>query len=73
MRQGQAFSDPYYIYILVKEIDSGETTVIAFPNGGDWAAFSEQDSIFFELEGEIDGLNKYLKGSPSTEIKRSHP
>ncbi len=35
MSRGQAYSDQYYIYILAKDIDTGEVIIVAFPNGGD--------------------------------------
>ena len=70
MSRGQAFSDPMYIYILSKDIDTGEVIVVAFPNGGDWHVFSQEDSLYMEMEEDINDLQKYLKKRGSTEIKK---
>ena len=71
MRKGQAFSDHQYIYIVVKTIDTGEVTYIAFPNGGDWVAEPARAPFLDALDEEFKNLEDYLrsKGS-STEIKK---
>ena len=71
MRTGQAFSDHQYIYLVVKDLDTGEVTYIAFPNGGNWHQ-KGIDPFIEELEKEFKNLEDYLKSNPSEEIKRNY-
>ena len=70
MRKGQAFSDHQYIYIVVKTIDTGEVTYIAFPNGGDWVAQTPKDPFLEALDEEFKNLEDYLRSKDSQEIKK---
>ncbi len=70
MRKGQAFSDHQYIYISVKDLDTGEVVYIAFPNGGDWVAEPEKDEFLDAMEEEFKNLEDYLRSREGTEIKR---
>ena len=70
MTRGQSYSDPAYIYILVRDSNTGDVIVMAFPNGGDWHAFSKEDSLYMEMEEDINDLQKYLEKKGSTEIKK---
>ena len=70
MRKGQAFSDHQYIYISVKDLDTGELVYIAFPNGGDWVAEPEKDEFLDAMEEEFKNLEEYLRSKQGTEIKK---
>ena len=70
MRKGQAFSDHQYIYISVKDLDTGEVIYIAFPNGGDWVADTKKDPFLEELDKEFKNLEDYLRSKDSQEIKK---
>ena len=70
MSKGKAFSDQMFIYIAVKELESGEVTYIAFPNGGDWVASTPKDPFLEALDEEFKNLEDYLRSQGSTEIKK---
>ena len=70
MRKGQAFTDHQYIYLVVKTIDTGEITYIAFPNGGDWVAEPKKDPFLDALDEEFKNLEEYLRLKQGTEIKK---
>ena len=70
MRKGQAFSDHQYIYISVKDLDTGEVIYIAFPNGGDWVAEPEKDPFLDALDEEFKNLEEYLRSQGSTSIEK---
>ena len=70
MRTGQSFSDHQYIYLVVKTIDTGEITYIAFPNGGDWVAEPKKDPFLDALDEEFKNLEEYLRSKQGTEIKK---
>ena len=70
MRTGQSFSDHQYIYLVVKTIDTGEITYIAFPNGGDWVAEQKKDPFLDALDEEFKNLEEYLRSKQGTEIKK---
>ena len=70
MRTGQSFSDHQYIYLVVKTIDTGEITYIAFPNGGDWIAPTPKDPFLDALDEEFKNLEEYLRSIQGTEIKK---
>ena len=70
MRTGQSFSDHQYIYLVVKTIDTGEITYIAFPNGGDWIAPKPKDPFLDALDEEFKNLEEYLRSKQGTEIKK---
>ena len=70
MRTGQSFSDHQYIYLVVKTIDTGEISYIAFPNGGDWIAPTPKDPFLDALDEEFKNLEEYLKSIQGTEIKK---
>ena len=70
MRTGQAFSDHRYIYLVVKELETGEVTYIAFPNGGDWVAEPARDPFLDALDEEFKNLEEYLRSKQGTEIKK---
>ena len=70
MTKGQAFSDHQYIYIVVKDLETGEVIYIAFPNGGDWVAEPKKDPFLEALDEEFKNLEDYLKSKGSTEIKK---
>ena len=70
MRTGQAFSDHQYIYLVVKALETGEVTYIAFPNGGDWVAEPEKDEFLEALDEEFKNLEEYLRSKQGTEIKK---
>ena len=70
MRKGQAFTDHQYIYISVKDLDTGELVYIAFPNGGDWVAEPEKDEFLDALDEEFKNLEEYLRSKQGTEIKK---
>ncbi len=72
MSKGKSFSDGMYNYLMVQDLDTKEIIYIAFPNGGDWVAFSKQDSVYLEMEEEINDLQKYLEKKSSQEIKRKY-
>ena len=70
MRKGTAFTDHQYIYIAVKDLDTGELVYIAFPNGGDWVAEPEKDEFLDAMEEEFKNLEEYLRSKQGTEIKK---
>ena len=70
MTKGQAFSDQMYIYIVVKDADTGDVIYIAFPNGGDWVAEPAKDPFLDALDEEFKNLEDYLRSKGSTEIKK---
>ena len=70
MRKGQAFTDHQYIYISVKDLDTGELIYIAFPNGGDWVADTPKDPFLEALDEEFKNLEDYLRSKDSQEIKK---
>ena len=70
MSKGQSFSDQMFIYIAVKELESGEVTYIAFPNGGDWVASTPKDPFLEALDEEFKNLEDYLRSQESQEIKK---
>ena len=70
MRKGQAFTDHQYIYLVVKDLDTGEVTYIAFPNGGDWVAQTPKDPFLDALDEEFKNLEDYLRSKESQEIKK---
>jgi hypothetical protein len=70
MRKGQAFTDHQYIYISVKDLDTGELVYIAFPNGGDWVAEPKKDPFLEALDEEFKNLEDYLRSKESQEIKK---
>jgi hypothetical protein len=72
MSKGQAFSDPIHIYLVAKDLDTGEVILMAFPNGGDWYVLAKEDSIYMDMEKDIDDLQKYLEKRGSKELKRKH-
>ncbi len=71
MTAGQSFSDANYIYIIVRDLENGENVVIAFPNGGDWVA-QTQDPFLDALDKEFKDLEDYLRATKdkSSEIKK---
>ena len=70
MSKGKAFSDHQYIYISVKDLDTGDVIYIAFPNGGDWVADTPKDPFLEALDEEFKNLEDYLKSKASEEIKK---
>ena len=70
MRKGQAFTDHQYIYLVVKDLETGEVTYIAFPNGGDWVAEPARDPFLDALDEEFKNLEEYLRSKQGTEIKK---
>ena len=72
MSKGQSWADPQYIYILLKDIATGEGVVVVFPNGGDWVSETKQDPFYNALEEEFKSLEEYLKATQGqgTEIKK---
>ena len=70
MTKGQAFSDQMFIYIVVKDADTGDVIYIAFPNGGDWVAETPKDPFLEALDEEFKNLEDYLRAKKGTEIKK---
>jgi hypothetical protein len=70
MSKGQAYSDQMFIYIAVKDLETGEVIYIAFPNGGDWVAEPAKDPFLDALDEEFKNLEDYLRSKGSTEIKK---
>ena len=70
MRTGQAFTDHQYIYLVVKDLNTGEVVYIAFPNGGDWVAEPKKDPFLEALDEEFKNLEEYLRSKQGTEIKK---
>ena len=72
MRAGQAFTDHQYIYLVVKDLNTGEVVYIAFPNGGDWVAEPIKDPFLEALDEEFENLEDYLRSQGSSEIKKKY-
>ena len=70
MSKGKAFSDHQFIYISVKDLDTGDIIYIAFPNGGDWVAQEPKDPFLDALDEEFKNLEDYLRSKQGTEIKK---
>ena len=70
MSKGKAFSDHQFIYISVKDLDTGDIIYIAFPNGGDWVAETKKDPFLEALDEEFKNLEDYLRSKGSEEIKK---
>ena len=70
MSKGQSWSDPQYIYLLMKDINTGEGVVIVFPNGDSWVSEAKQDPFYNALEKEFNSLEEYLKSKGSTQIQK---
>ena len=71
MSKGQAFSDQMFIYVVVKDADTGDVIYIAFPNGGDWVAETPKDPFLEALDEEFKNLEDYLRNKGiGTEIKK---
>jgi hypothetical protein len=69
MSKGQSWSDPQYIYILIKDINTGEGVVIVFPNGDTWVAETKQDPFYNALENEFKNLEEYFKATTDKNIE----
>ena len=70
MSKGKTFADHQFIYLAVKDLDTGDMIYIAFPNGGDWVAEPERDPFLDALDEEFKNLEDYLKAKQGTEIKK---
>ena len=70
MSKGKAFTDHQFIYISVKDLDTGDVIYIAFPNGGDWVADTPKDPFLEALDEEFKNLEDYLRSKGSQEIKK---
>ena len=70
MSKGQSWSDKQYIYLLMKDINTGEGVVIVFPNGDSWVSETKQDPFYNALEEEFKSLEEYLKSKGSTQIEK---
>ena len=70
MNMGQSWSDPQYIYILVKDAVTEEGVVIVFPNGDSWVSETKQDPFYNALENEFKNLEEYFKTKNSTQIEK---
>ena len=70
MSKGKAFSDHQFIYISVKDLDTGDIIYIAFPNGGDWVAEPAKDPFLEALDEDFKNLEDYLRSRDSQEIKK---
>ena len=70
MNKGQSWSDPQYIYILVKDAVTEEGVVIVFPNGDSWVSETKQDPFYNALENEFKNLEEYFKTKNSTQIEK---
>jgi hypothetical protein len=70
MSRGQSYSDGRFIVIVAQDLDTKEIIYIAFPDGGDWTIFSREDSLYMEMEKDINDLQEYLDRKGSTEIKK---
>ena len=68
MSKGYAFTEGSIIFLVLMVTDSSEQIVVAFPNGGYWAA--PKSNPFLEaLDREFDSLERYLRNK-GTEIKK---
>ncbi len=70
MSKGKTFADHQFIYLAVKDLDTGDMIYIAFPNGGDWVAEPERDPFLDALDEEFKNLEDYLRSKESQEIKK---
>ena len=70
MSRGQAFTDGQFIFIVVKDLDTGDITYIGFPNGGDWVSEGPKDPFLEALDEEFKNLEDYLRSKNSQEIKK---
>ena len=69
MSRGYAVCEGSLIFIIVRMVDSEEEVILAFPNGGYWAA-PEPDPFLQELQEEFDDLEEYLRSKGGTEWKK---
>ena len=49
-----------YIYLMVKEVDSGDGVVVVFPNNGRWHS-EKVDTTSMEIQKEFGKLEEYLR------------
>ena len=70
MTKGKAFSDQMFIYIQVRDLDTGDMIYIGFPNGGDWVSEPAKDPFLEALDEEFKNLEDYLRSKDSQEIKK---
>ena len=70
MSKGQAYSDQMFIYIAVRDLETGDVIYVAFPNGGDWVAEPAKDPFLEALDEEFKNLEDYLRSKDSQEIKK---
>ena len=70
MSKGQAYSDQMFIYIAVRDLETGDVIYVAFPNGGDWVADTPKDPFLEALDEEFKNLEDYLRSRDSQEIKK---
>ena len=70
MSKGKTFADHQFIYLAVKDLDTGDMIYIAFPNGGDWVAEPKKDPFLDTLDEEFKNLEDYLRSRDSQEIKK---
>ena len=69
MSRGYAVCEGSLIFIIVRMVDSEEEVILAFPNGGYWAA-PEPDPFLQELQEEFDDLEEYLRSKGGVEWKK---
>ena len=72
MSRGQSFSQDNVIVIVAQDLDTKDIIYIAFPDGGDWKIFSQEDSLYMEMEEDIDDLQKYLDSKESQMIRKKY-
>ena len=70
MSKGQAFVEGQFIFLVVKDLDTGNIIYIGFPNGGDWVAETPKDPFLEALDEEFKNLEDYLRSKESQEIKK---
>ncbi|MBC8428169.1 MAG: hypothetical protein H8D94_01725 [Candidatus Pelagibacter sp.] len=57
---GKSYADGQFIYIWLKDMETNEGIIVAFPNGGEWVA-QTQDPFLDALDKEFKDLEEYLR------------
>ena len=62
MSKGYSMCGEGLVYLIVYTIDTGEETIVAFPDGGYWAV-PETDTTSVEIQKHFGKLEQDLKGN----------
>jgi len=70
MSKGKTFTDHQFVYLAVKDLDTGDVIYIMFPKNGEWVSEEPKDPFLEALDEEFKNLEDYLRSKESQEIKK---